>query len=1096
MLPTRWLSSGFHQALLITVGATCVLNGFAGGLAAERSDVAQKAKAILSQKCYSCHGEAGSADGGINFMLDRERLVKRKKLVPGKSDDSLIFRQVKAGTMPKGDEPLTAGELDTLKAWIDGGAPDFNAQAKTRTFISPDDVLALIRDDLRKLEKDDPEKLPYFRYFTIAHLYNSGLSDDELRSYRVALSKMINSLSWKKRIVVPQPIDPAQTVLRICLSDYRWSLKTWESLLAEYPYGVKSSLSAVQFCYTATQTKVPCVRADWFVAKVALPPLYHEILELPESAEKLEQLLRIDTTHNIASGDATRLAFNGSGVSTHNRLIERHECDLTGGAYWKSYDFSGVNGSRNLFSHPLGPGGENGFEHDGGELIFNLPNGLQAYLLVDGRGRRIDKGPIEVVSDPRRPDRLVVNGLSCMSCHAEGVKRKKDEVRDAILANPQAFTAAEVSQVKKLYKPSETLEKLFDEDANRFATAVARTGGKTTGDEPIVMLAMRFEEELDVDTAAAEAGVTTQQFKTSLGKSANLSRQLPTLMVAGGTVKRDLFVAMFPTLVRELRLGQSVGSTSAAIASRGAIPDIPNLPAPKPGATKPGATKLGVAKPGDAKLGGAKSKTFNVPAELTTPTPKPRPKLSPNTSLAPVTLDGFDKAIKERSFEYARLRRLRIDQTILRLRELQSKYTKAGQLDDALAIRAVADQLAKETDYFKQEDILDKVRRPPTRASAALIELGEELRADSAHANEESKQNNLDFASRIQPLVQAALVAGDLENSRKVVGTFFSLRGQTVRLADLTNKIISLPLVPEATCKSVDQFRESAKQRLANANLAELPLRKTLLEKLHAEAKRQNLEPTPLAALAETMDFFEAEFSAGLSTLRIFRPNPLLPREAQTVLTEYLAAIHALTEALLKQHSSALELLNQQLDTARKALANEHEYEPAFSLLELSQSLKPAFEPIDVKAVRGRRPYSQFTWEAQVLEAKEGSFLLRDKKGSGSPEWGPRDKFIVGRGSGDSVEAMQEFERPAKGTFSSPPGAPAFPSGAQTPGEPLTPAIKLAKGDHVLHRAFGNAWYKATVVEESQAGVIIHYDGFSDIWDVLVVREVLRLKKD
>ena len=116
MLPTRWLSSGFHQALLITVGATCVLNGFAGGLAAERSEVAQKAKAILSQKCYSCHGEAGSADGGINFMLDRERLVKRKKLVPGKSDDSLIFRQVKAGTMPKGDEPLTAGELDTLES--------------------------------------------------------------------------------------------------------------------------------------------------------------------------------------------------------------------------------------------------------------------------------------------------------------------------------------------------------------------------------------------------------------------------------------------------------------------------------------------------------------------------------------------------------------------------------------------------------------------------------------------------------------------------------------------------------------------------------------------------------------------------------------------------------------------------------------------------------------------------------------------------------------------------------------------------------------------------------------------------------------------
>ena len=97
-------------------------------------------------------------------------------------------------------------------------------------------------------------------------------------------------------------------------------------------------------------------------------------------------------------------AFNRSGVSQNNRLIEWHK--FAYGSYWKSYDFGGNVGRQNLFEHPLGPGTADAeFKHDGGEIIFTLPNGLQGYLLVDGQGKRIDKGPTTIVSDPKRPDR-------------------------------------------------------------------------------------------------------------------------------------------------------------------------------------------------------------------------------------------------------------------------------------------------------------------------------------------------------------------------------------------------------------------------------------------------------------------------------------------------------------------------------------------------------------------------------------------------------------------------------------------------------------------------------------------------------------------
>ena len=66
-------------------------------------------------------------------------------------------------------------------------------------------------------------------------------------------------------------------------------------------------------------------------------------------------------------------------MSKNNRLIERHT--IPTGYFWTSYDFKGDRPKQSLFVHPLGPDGADGFKHDGGETIFSLPNGFQAYYL-------------------------------------------------------------------------------------------------------------------------------------------------------------------------------------------------------------------------------------------------------------------------------------------------------------------------------------------------------------------------------------------------------------------------------------------------------------------------------------------------------------------------------------------------------------------------------------------------------------------------------------------------------------------------------------------------------------------------------------------
>ena len=54
----------------------------------------------------------------------------------------------------------------------------------------------------------------------------------------------------------------------------------------------------------------------------------------------------------------------------------------------------------------------------GGEMIFNLPNGLQGYFVALANGRRIDEAPNSIVTDKFAADKTVRNGLAWPACAA------------------------------------------------------------------------------------------------------------------------------------------------------------------------------------------------------------------------------------------------------------------------------------------------------------------------------------------------------------------------------------------------------------------------------------------------------------------------------------------------------------------------------------------------------------------------------------------------------------------------------------------------------------------------------------------------------
>jgi tetratricopeptide (TPR) repeat protein len=501
----------------------------------------------------------------MNYVMDVKTLVGRKKIVPGDPDKSRLIQRVKSADDPMPPEEEKARpstqEIATLEAWIRAGARDGDSVAK-REFLTDADVLRQIDDDLQTLEE---RQQPFSRYFTITHLYNLGLCEDELETYRQALSKLVNSLSWAPEVAVPKAVDPARTIFRIDVRRYRWAADTWKQILDQCPFGVVYPTKRARAVAAATDCEMPYVRGDWFVFAAARPPLYHSILQLPKSDRELEQELKVDVSADIEQDRVARAGFNGSGVSRNNRLIERHQ--TTFGAYWKSYDFAGNAGRQNLFTHPLGPGtSDRTFRQDGGEIIFNLPNGLQGYMLVDGQGRRIDEGPTKIVSVKNRADPTVINGISCMFCHARGLIEKRDQIRQHVEKNSAAFSDEEARAVHALHRQDVDFSALVRTDLERFRRSMLMAGAQLGQTEPVAALAARFESELDLAAAASELGLTPAALLSGMDGSSSLGQALGALRVEGGTVPRAVFVRVFPDALDSFRLGTSLAALNRTIA--------------------------------------------------------------------------------------------------------------------------------------------------------------------------------------------------------------------------------------------------------------------------------------------------------------------------------------------------------------------------------------------------------------------------------------------------------------------------------------------------------------------------------------------------
>lgn len=551
-------------------------------------ELAQRVHDILKDRCFHCHGQNTSQE--MKDVLDYDDLIKDRGeetfLIPGDLKKSYLWRKIsgKPPSMPEDLEGgLPAGELEQIRNWILGGAAKWELPP-VREYISEKSILTSILDDLRKVR--DKETRGFVRYFSLTHVYNSPeVSERALQLYRAALSKSLNSLSRSSSVFVPTPVNPEATVFRVNLLDYGWSdLRLWSAVRRIYPYGLQPKpdsededlFAEIREAYGEGRGDLfPYVRADWFVVNALNADkheLYDAFLQIPKTLDELYASKGINAEEDFRFNRSKRAGLLQSAVSAQNRVIELH----LDGKFWISYDFKKNTERQFLPLFPLGPKFTSGkfsqfedvaFEQDGGEIIFELKNGLHGFMLVDGKGNRISQGPVDVVFDEKKisGSPLIVNGLSCIACHTQGLKNLADDIRTGHSVGSNSEAA---SKIKELYLDQTAMQRTIEEANESYLAALRRCIGDYFSDqeemletEPVGFVAKAYEQPVTLLVAARELGISDDsQLKSMLGTQ-DLRDLGLTPLEKGGTIKRDQWesrgtgVSIFQNAAQKMNLG-------------------------------------------------------------------------------------------------------------------------------------------------------------------------------------------------------------------------------------------------------------------------------------------------------------------------------------------------------------------------------------------------------------------------------------------------------------------------------------------------------------------------------------------------------------
>ena len=519
------------------------------GAAADAQDEARgldpraaKARLVLNTHCARCHQrdhlQRPAPAREIGDILDLDRIASDPSLVvPGNADASLLYSLMVRREMPPGapleaspGDPPTSAEVDALRDWIEALPLAGPATCPTRARLDGRDVGEAAGVAIEKAGEAGSD----LRFVSLAHLFNTCVSDLRLGGYRQAVSKVLNSVSRSAAPLRPAPIDPSGMVLAVRLSELGWTAEDWDLVLRGTP--VVTGLPA------ALAKRV--VPADALAAALVTPRVYSGLLRLAPTLDDQLGALGLDRSKAEQARPARRIGLKSSQMSRGHRLIE--QLDRPSGSVWLVYDFAGSDGPRDLTTHPLGPGAvpSDGapFKPDAVRVMFNLPNGFAAFAVYDASGLRLDAVPAEVSAPAMASvsERSAPSG--CISCHDGGPRKAADTIREAALASASTLPKSVRDAVALLYPPASETDPIFATDSLRYRAALRAAGVDPEltidGLEPVTALARTYHRPVARERLSEDAGEPVEALLKRLEAAGDAARMSAARLRMGGALPR------------------------------------------------------------------------------------------------------------------------------------------------------------------------------------------------------------------------------------------------------------------------------------------------------------------------------------------------------------------------------------------------------------------------------------------------------------------------------------------------------------------------------------------------------------------------------
>ncbi len=164
---------------------------------------------------------------------------------------------------------------------------------------------------------------------------------------------------------------------------------------------------------------------------------------------------------------------------------------------------------------------------------------------------------------------MILNGISCMACHDQGVKppikvtdlskrtlaTMEDEIRPLVEA-AGILDFDEANLLKKLYPEPAVLQAAIKEDFERFTKAeMEATGGRGGSSEPVLGLYKEFRGAVTARKLAAEFGLEYDEFLSLLKEQSDESEVLSVIassMERGLSVRRENLLREYISIVYAL----------------------------------------------------------------------------------------------------------------------------------------------------------------------------------------------------------------------------------------------------------------------------------------------------------------------------------------------------------------------------------------------------------------------------------------------------------------------------------------------------------------------------------------------------------------